>query len=80
MSRKIIILSGGFDPIHSGHIAMFEESRDLGDIVVLLNSDEWLKRKKGNYFMDWNNNYSCIGCNRFYRYDNQANSRTINYS
>ena len=50
MSRKIIILSGGFDPIHSGHIAMFEESRDLGDIVVLLNSDEWLKRKKGNYF------------------------------
>ena len=34
MSRKIIILSGGFDPIHSGHIAMFEESRDLGDIVV----------------------------------------------
>ena len=60
MSRKIIILSVGFDPIHSGHIAMFEESRDLGDIVVLLNSDEWLKRKKGNYFMDWNNRLSVV--------------------
>ena len=46
MSEKIIILSGGFDPIHSGHIAMFEEARNLGQIVVLLNSDDWLKRKK----------------------------------
>ena len=48
MSKKLIIISGGFDPIHSGHIAMFEEARELGDIIVLLNSDEWLQRKKGN--------------------------------
>ena len=53
MKKKIIILSGGFDPIHSGHISMFEEARELGDIVVLLNSDEWLIRKKGSFFMDW---------------------------
>ena len=53
MSKNIIILSGGFDPIHSGHISMFEEARVLGDIVVLLNSDEWLIRKKGSFFMDW---------------------------
>ena len=49
MKKKIIILSGGFDPIHSGHISMFEEARELGDIVVLLNSDEWLIRKKGSF-------------------------------
>ena len=61
MSEKIIILSGGFDPIHSGHIAMFEEARNLGQIVVLLNSDDWLKRKKGNFFMDWNNRNSVVG-------------------
>ena len=60
MSEKIIILSGGFDPIHSGHIAMFEEARNLGQIVVLLNSDDWLKRKKGNFFMDWNNRNSVV--------------------
>lgn len=60
MSKKLIIISGGFDPIHSGHIAMFEEARELGDIIVLLNSDEWLQRKKGNCFMDWNDRMSVV--------------------
>ncbi|RZP12551.1 MAG: cupin domain-containing protein [Candidatus Dadabacteria bacterium] len=53
MENKIVILSGGFDPIHSGHIAMFEEASQIGDVVVLLNSDSWLIRKKGSFFMDW---------------------------
>ncbi|MDA8857434.1 adenylyltransferase/cytidyltransferase family protein [Gammaproteobacteria bacterium] len=49
---KIIIVSGGFDPIHSGHIAYFKEARELGDkLVVALNSDDWLVNKKGKYFM-----------------------------
>ncbi len=49
---KIVIVSGGFDPIHSGHIAYFEAAKKLGDIlVVALNSDKWLEKKKGKFFM-----------------------------
>jgi cytidyltransferase-like protein len=51
---RIVIVSGGFDPIHSGHIAMFEAAKALGDVlVVALNSDAWLARKKGRPFMPW---------------------------
>tara|TARA_B100000780_G_scaffold139899_1_gene97957 strand:- start:428 stop:799 length:372 start_codon:yes stop_codon:yes gene_type:complete len=46
------VVSGGFDPIHSGHIEYFKEAKKLGDhLVVALNSDDWLQRKKGNFFM-----------------------------
>lgn len=49
---KIVIVTGGFDPLHSGHIAYFEAARALGDrLVVALNSDNWLVRKKGRPFM-----------------------------
>ncbi len=49
---KIVIVSGGFDPIHSGHIAYFKAAKVLGDkLVVALNSDEWLIKKKGKFFM-----------------------------
>ena len=49
---KIILVSGGFDPIHSGHIAYFKDARALGDkLVVALNSDDWLINKKGKFFM-----------------------------
>lgn len=51
---KIVICSGGFDPIHSGHIKFFKEAKLLGDyLIVGLNSDEWLTRKKGRPFMPW---------------------------
>jgi cytidyltransferase-like protein len=51
---KIVVVSGGFDPIHSGHIEYFEKAKELGDIlVVALNSDDWLSRKKGKPFMPW---------------------------
>tara|TARA_Y100000590_G_scaffold67022_1_gene72670 strand:+ start:4409 stop:4837 length:429 start_codon:yes stop_codon:yes gene_type:complete len=49
--KDIILVSGGFDPIHSGHIAMIEEAGKYGDVVVLLNSDKWLKNKKGKFFL-----------------------------
>ena len=49
--KKIIILSGGFDPVHIGHIRMFKEASQLGYVIVGLNSDEWLIRKKGKNFM-----------------------------
>ena len=51
---KIVLVTGGFDPIHSGHIEYFNAARQLGDkLVVGLNSDEWLTRKKGQPFMSW---------------------------
>jgi len=52
---KIIVVSGGFDPIHSGHISYFNEAKKIGDkLIVALNSDEWLSRKKGKNFMPFN--------------------------
>lgn len=49
---KIVLVSGGFDPVHSGHIAYFNAARELGDkLVVGINSDAWLARKKGKSFM-----------------------------
>jgi D-beta-D-heptose 7-phosphate kinase/D-beta-D-heptose 1-phosphate adenosyltransferase len=52
---KIVLVTGGFDPIHSGHIAYFKAARTLGDrLIVGLNSDKWLERKKGRAFMPWN--------------------------
>lgn len=52
---KIVLATGGFDPLHSGHIAYFKEAKQLGDMLIVgLNSDEWLERKKGRAFMPWN--------------------------
>ena len=49
---KIIAVSGGFDPIHIGHVRMIREARALGDeLVVILNNDNWLNKKKGFAFM-----------------------------
>ena len=49
---KVVLVTGGFDPLHSGHISYFKEAKKLGDkLVVGLNSDEWLARKKGKAFM-----------------------------
>ncbi len=51
--KKIVVaVSGGFDPIHIGHVRMFERARALGDeLVVILNNDYWLKKKKHHIFM-----------------------------
>lgn len=48
---NIVILTGGFDPLHSGHISCIKEARKLGKVVIGLNSDEWLTRKKGKPFL-----------------------------
>jgi len=50
--QKIVAVSGGFDPVHIGHVRMFREAKKLGDkLVVLLNNDNWLMLKKGYIFM-----------------------------
>ena len=54
MENKIIsIVSGGFDPIHPGHIMMMKDCLKFSDyLVVGVNSNNWLIKKKGNFFMD----------------------------
>jgi D-beta-D-heptose 7-phosphate kinase/D-beta-D-heptose 1-phosphate adenosyltransferase len=48
----VVAVSGGFDPVHVGHVHLFRDARALGDkLVVILNDDEWLMRKKGYVFM-----------------------------
>lgn len=52
MTEKIVLVTGGFDPLHSGHIKLFTEASKLGDyLFVGLNSDEWLSKKKGKAFI-----------------------------
>jgi cytidyltransferase-like protein len=51
--KKIVAVSGGFDPIHIGHVRMIQDARKYGKVIVFLNTDEWLKRKKGYKFMSW---------------------------
>ena len=53
MSEVIVLVTGGFDPIHSGHIKLINDANKYGDVVVLLNSDEWLQNKKGKEFLSF---------------------------
>jgi len=58
---KIIVVSGGFDPIHSGHIEYLKSAKEYGDIlIVALNSDSWLEKKKGKPFMTFNERKSIL--------------------
>ena len=73
---KIVVVSGGFDPVHSGHIKLIKEARLLGDMLIVgINSDEWLARKKGRAFMPWNerlcvlNNLSAV--DEVYTFDDE---------
>ena len=51
--KKLIAISGGFDPVHIGHVRMIQDARKLGNVIVFLNTDDWLIRKKGYIFMSW---------------------------
>ena len=50
---ETVAVSGGMDPIHFGHVRMIQEAAQFGEVIVILNSDEWLMRKKGFVFMSW---------------------------
>ena len=51
--RKTVLVSGGFDPVHIGHIRMILDASEYGDVIVVANSDDWLFRKKGFVFMEF---------------------------
>lgn len=53
VETDVIAISGGFDPLHGGHIDYIDEASTHGKVMVFLNSDEWLMRKKGFVFMKW---------------------------
>jgi cytidyltransferase-like protein len=77
--KKIVLCTGGFDPVHSGHISYLKSAKTLGEyLIVGLNSDEWLERKKGRAFMPWNerlcvvNNLSMV--DEVYTFDDEDGS------
>lgn len=52
MHNTVVVITGGFDPLHSGHINYINAARGLGNLLLVgVNSDEWLTRKKGKPFM-----------------------------
>jgi glycerol-3-phosphate cytidylyltransferase len=54
LNPKYVVVSGGFDPLHFGHIKYFKEAKALGDnLIVILNKDRFLKKKKGYVFMGY---------------------------
>ena len=61
MKSTIVIATGGFDPIHSGHIAYLNEAKKLGNFLYVgVNTDAWLIRKKGKAFMNWQERASIV--------------------
>ena len=61
MRNKTVMVSGGFDPVHVGHVRMIREASEWGDVIVVINSDDWLKRKKGYVFMPWEERAEIMG-------------------
>jgi cytidyltransferase-like protein len=60
--KKVVLVTGGFDPLHSGHIAYIRAARELGDVLVVgINSDEWLTRKKGKPFLSVEERLAVVG-------------------
>lgn len=77
--KRIVLITGGFDPLHSGHIAYINAARELGDsLIVGVNSDEWLRRKKGQEFMPWEERATIIAAlhnvDRVINFDDSDNS------
>lgn len=49
--RKVVVVSGGLDPIHCGHVRLIQEAATYGKLYVVINNDNWLYKKKGFVFM-----------------------------
>jgi cytidyltransferase-like protein len=77
--KRIVLITGGFDPLHSGHIAYIKAAKALGDtLIVGANSDDWLRRKKGQEFMPWEERATIISAlynvDRVINFDDSDNS------
>lgn len=77
--KRIVLITGGFDPLHSGHIAYIKAARELGDLLIVgVNSDDWLRRKKGQEFMPWQERATIISAlhdvDRVINFDDSDNS------
>ena len=59
--KPLIAVSGGFDPVHIGHVRMIQDAARYGDVIVIINSDDWLMRKKGYVFMPWQERAEIMG-------------------
>jgi cytidyltransferase-like protein len=71
--KPLIAVSGGFDPVHIGHVRMIRDAARYGDILVIINSDEWLMRKKGYVFMPWEERAEIMGSIKGVRLVSQVN-------
>ena len=72
-----VCVSGGFDPVHVGHLRMMQEASSFGNVIVIVNSDEWLMRKKGYIFMPFEERCEIIegfGCVTATTYVNDADN------
>lgn len=65
MVENLVCVSGGFDPLHAGHLAMFQDAARHGPLAVILNSDAWLLRKKGFVFLPWEQRAAIISDLRY---------------
>lgn len=63
--NNMICVSGGFDPLHCGHLAMLREASKHGELMVIINSDDWLRRKKGFVFLPWEQRATIIADLRY---------------
>ena len=64
--EKIVLITGGFDPLHSGHLAYLKDASKLGDkLIVGLNSDDWLCRKKGKNFLPEKERHEILSAIRY---------------
>lgn len=61
MMKTVVLVTGGFDPLHSGHLNLFKAARALGDkLIVGLNSDSWLERKRGKSFLPLQDRFEIV--------------------
>ena len=61
----IIVVSGGFDPLHSGHISMFRQANLFGEVWAIVNTDEWLQRKKGFVMLPYKERSEIVSSTQF---------------
>ena len=73
---KVVVITGGFDPIHSGHVEYIKAAKELGNLLIVgVNSDEWLVRKKGRSFMPFEDRIAIIGALQYVDYAIPFNDR-----